>query len=245
MRYLSHDTASTADGEMKRQRGSRPSFDFDTLMDGLEPPPTDMLGQLFRIHDYERQRMSQELHDSAGQLIVCLQLSIARLRNEDPEHASLIEEIQDIAGEISQQIRSVAFLDYPAELSDRGLSLALEGLVRGFGRRTGIDTAFVAIGDIGGLSDTAASALLRVAQEALVNVHRHAHASSARVMLKRRDQTVELNVSDNGVGLPLFVAHSRGVGLQSMRHRVESLGGNFRAISLKRGVKISASVPIQ
>ena len=87
-------------------------------------------------------------------------------------------------------------------------------------------------------------AVLRVAQEALVNVYRHSHASLATVSLKRRGQSVELSVRDDGAGLAQDPGNFFGVGLQSMRHRVERLGGSFRITSLKRGVKVFASVPI-
>jgi signal transduction histidine kinase len=200
--------------------------------------------QLLRALDHERRRLGQELHDSVGQLIACLQLSIARLEIEDPEHGCLIREIQDITSEIGDEIRSLAFLQYPAELADRGLASAVELLSRGFASRTGIKSAFTLSGDVGGVSDTGALALLRVAQEALVNIYRHAHASVATVSLRRRGQSVELSVRDDGAGLAEGPGNFFGVGLQSMRHRVETLGGIFRITSPKRGVKVFASVPI-
>ena len=200
--------------------------------------------QLLRALDHERRRLGQELHDSAGQLIACLQLSLARLEIEDPEHACLIHEIQDITRKIGDEIRSVAFLQYPAELADHGLASAVEILSRGFATRTGIKTAFTLNGDLAGLSETGAVAVLRVAQEALVNVYRHSYASLATVSLKRRGQSVELSVRDDGAGLAQDPGNFFGVGLQSMRHRVERLGGSFRITSLKRGVKVFASVPI-
>lgn len=199
---------------------------------------------LLRALDHERRRLGQELHDSAGQLIACLQLSIARLEIEDPEHGGLIREIREITREIGQEIRSFAFLHYPVELADRGLASAVDVLARGFASRTGIKTAFAVRGDVAGLDDAGALALLRVAQEALVNVHRHAHASSATVLLRRRGQSVELSVRDDGVGLAQSPGNSIGIGLQSMRHRVETLGGTFRITSLKRGVKVVASVAL-
>jgi len=199
---------------------------------------------LLRALDNERRRLGQDLHDSAGQLIACLQLSIARLEIEDQEHRGLIHEIQDITREIGAEIRSLAFLQYPVELADRGLASAVEALSRGFGSRTGIKTAFTLIGDVSELGDTAALALLRVAQEALVNVYRHAHASLATVTLRRRSRSVELVVRDDGNGLPEGRGNSFGLGLQSMRHRVETLGGIFRISGLKHGVKVFASVPI-
>ena len=221
------------------------AFDFASARSENPFRQSDGMEQLLRALDHERRRLGQELHDSAGQLVACLQLSIARLEIEDPEHGCLIHEIQDITREIGDEIRSLAFLQYPVELADRGLASAVEILSRGFASRTGIKTSFTLNGDLAGLSDTVALALLRVAQEALVNVYRHSHASLAKVSLRRRGQSVELSVSDDGAGLAGAPGNSFGIGLQSMRHRVETLGGIFRITGLKRGVKVFARVPIE
>lgn len=208
----------------------------------------DRLDELLKVHEYERQRLGQELHDTAGQLVVALQLSIANLRNADADesHAGLFEEIQDTVRRIDQELRSLAFLHYPAELGDRSLGSAVRALVQGFGRRTGIEAKFDSAGETADVSQPAAIALLRVAQEALVNIHRHSQATVAKVLLQRRADEIRLTVSDNGVGLPRDdrVPKSPGIGLQGMRHRVEALGGRFGLRNLKQGLRITAVVPI-
>jgi two-component system NarL family sensor kinase len=220
---------------------------FEREADFAEPD-SGTVDELLRIHEYERQRMGQELHDSAGQLLVSLQFSVAHLKRveEGSGHEDLLEEIQETVRQIDQEIRSLAFLHYPVELGTRGLSSAVQALARGFGRRTGIRTSFKASGDQSIASDSISKGLLRVAQEALVNVHRHAHASQASVLLKRIDNRVELIVSDNGVGMPTAAspAKAQGIGLRGMRYRIEALGGRFAVRHLKQGTRISASVPI-
>src|SRR6478735_2509037 len=81
----------------------------------LEPSKATV-GELLRIHEYERQRMGQELHDSTGQLVVSLLLSLARLKRveEDLGQGSIIDEIQETVRRIDKEIRSLAFLHYPA-----------------------------------------------------------------------------------------------------------------------------------
>lgn len=204
------------------------------------------LDQLLSIHEYERSRMGQELHDSAGQMLVALQLSVAHLRAvSNFGYAGLIDEIQSIVGQIDREIRSLAFLHYPVELGDRCLCSAVQSLALGFGRRTGIRTSFKCVGDQSPVSEPISMATLRVAQEALVNVHRHSHASSARVVLENRLNRILLTVSDDGVGMPgTEIKKVRGIGLQSMRHRVESLGGHFELRKLKQGTRVSASIPL-
>jgi signal transduction histidine kinase len=201
-----------------------------------------------RIHEYERQRMGQELHDSAGQLLVALQLSVARLKaiNGDCGHEELIDEIQGVVSQVDREIRALAFLHYPAELGDRCVCSAVEALARGFGRRTGIRTSFMCVGDNSSVDGFTSLAMLRVAQEALVNVHRHSHATSAKVVLKRTSGQLRLTISDDGVGIENGSATGRqpGIGLQGMRHRIEALGGRLQVRRMKRGTAIAATVPV-
>jgi signal transduction histidine kinase len=220
------------------------------LLSGDRPDRPDLapVDQLLEIHEYERQRMGQELHDSAGQLLVALQFSIAQLKRVEAggSHVELVDEIQHTVQQIDQEIRTLAFLHYPVELGDHGLISAVRSLARNFGRRTGIRTSFKTSGDQSIANETASKALLRVAQEALVNVHRHAHASQASIVLKRMADRLELLVSDDGIGMPSAVspARARGIGLRGMRHRIEALGGRFEVRNLKQGTRLSAVVPI-
>ncbi|HET6941751.1 MAG TPA: ATP-binding protein [Sphingomicrobium sp.] len=223
-----------------------PLFGWSIGPDGSDFTRAKLLDEMLKIHEYERQRLGQELHDSAGQLVVALQLSIAQLKilEEHSGHEDLIEDIQDTVRQIDREIRSLAFLHYPAELGDRDLPSAVRALANGFGRRTGIETTFKAVGKFVDAKGSGAMALLRVAQEALVNIHRHAHASSASIILQKRGNEIELSIADDGVGIPAKVlADAHGIGLQGMRHRVEMLGGRFRVRNLLRGTKIFASVP--
>jgi signal transduction histidine kinase len=225
-----------------------PLFGWSIGPDGFDLTRAKLLDEMLKIHEYERQRLGQELHDSAGQLVVALQLSIAHLKilEEHSGHEDLVEDIQDTVRQIDREIRSLAFLHYPAELGDRDLASAVRALANGFGKRTGIETTFKAAGRVADIKGSSAMALLRVAQEALVNVHRHAHASQASIVLQERGNEIELSVSDDGVGIPPKVlADAYGIGMQGMRHRVEMLGGRFRVKNLRRGTKVFAIVPGQ
>src|SRR5258708_40095022 len=152
---------------------------------------------------FERQCFVLELQECAGHPSVSLQMSVARLRATDANcaHDSLIDEIQDTVRQIDQEIRALAFLHYPTELGDRGLCEAVRALVNGFGRRTGIRTSFKWLGDRTLVAEPISITVLRVAQEALVNVHRHSHASSAKVILETAVNRLNLTVSDDGIGM--------------------------------------------
>jgi signal transduction histidine kinase len=254
LRYLQTSDALLRERDAARSRHGPPRNSGEPLLswtarsDPEELPATIALDEMLRCHEYERQRLGQELHDSAGQLLVALQLKVAHLRivEENSDHDSLLQDINDTVRQIDQQIRSLAFLHFPAELADRGLYSAVQALALGFGRRTGIRTSFKSIGDQAAVDEPISVAILRVAQEALVNVHRHSHASSAKVVLQRRPRELQLTVSDDGIGIAAAggKTNTRGIGLQGMRYRVEKLGGHFEIRNLKHGTKVSASVPL-
>jgi two-component system NarL family sensor kinase len=194
----------------------------------------------------ERLRLGRELHDSTGQLLLALRLSVAHLRHMQGigDTEEVLGEIDETARQIDQEIRTFSFLNYPAELGKCGLIGTLEALVKGFSKRTGIRIDFQAT-CLRPCPGPLAIALLRVGQEALMNVHRHARATSALVKLVERDGLLELSISDDGRGMPPADHHAvaNGVGLQGMRHRIERLGGHFAVRRLKHGTKLVASVP--
>jgi len=205
------------------------------------------LDNVLKIHEYERERLGQELHDSTGQLVISLLLGLRQLRTigHDDGNGSVIEDIEQTARQIEREIRSLAFLHYPAELGDRSLCSSLEHLALGFGRRTGIDITFQCAGEIPPVGELVSIALLRIAQEALVNVHRHAHATSAQIKFKRVAGHLRLQISDDGIGMPEGdPSTSGGIGMKGMRHRVEANGGRFELHRLNPGVMICATIPL-
>lgn len=218
---------------------------------GSETPEftrSQVIDEVLKVRDEERQRIGQELHDSAGQLLVSLQLSVAHLGDvgEQRAYEMIVEEIHDTVRQIDREIRSLAFLNYPVEMQQRTLPVALELLARGFTKRTGLRLRFKTAGDVSAADGPTSTALLRVAQEALVNIHRHSHASSVGVSLKAGNHNLDLTVSDDGVGMPAGeeLEKIQGVGLKGMRYRIEHLGGSFRIKKSKKGTIVSASVPL-
>jgi len=210
--------------------------------------PHPFMGEVLLIHEVERRRLGHELHDSTGQLLALLELSIAHLKEVDSDHThdGLFEEIQGTVRQIDREIRTLAFLDYPTELGDDGLCPALCSLARGLQKRTSLQISCKIVGNMSTLSDPISLSFLRIAQEALANIHRHAHASVATIVLSKRAKSLELIISDNGVGVRLGLERTAtvGIGLKGIRHRVASLGGSLKITNLEPGTSISVSVPI-
>lgn len=193
----------------------------------------------------ERRRIAREIHDSTMQLLASIGLALGALkRTHEPDHASnIVTEIEGLLAETQREIRSISYLAHPPLLDELGLPKAVETMVDGYCRRTGLKLRFRSeLGD-GPVWRTAEAALYRVVQESLSNVHRHAHATEAAVGLFLRRSMIHAVVVDNGWGFPASIAP--GVGLLSMRERIEELGGRLTIRAQHPGTAILASLPIK
>ena len=190
----------------------------------------------------ERRRMAREVHDSTMQLLAGMGLSLGQLKRTRHSKASgeIVEEMEGLLGEAQRELRAISYLAHAPEVSELGLAKALRQLAGGFGRRTGLNIAMNADEDLM-LSPAAEVAVYRVVQEALSNVHRHARATDAAVLLHQRRSILHIAVADNGIGMPEHVR--RGVGLSSMHDRIAELGGRLMIRPGNPGTLLIASVP--
>jgi signal transduction histidine kinase len=197
----------------------------------------------------ERERLAGELHDSVGQNLVSLGLSLARLRGASAPHselAAIVDEMGESLQQAHAEIRTLSFLLQPPWAEGSGaIEKAIRDLATGFARRAGL-RADLRIEPIDGrLCRNRQMTLFRVLQEALVNVHRHARADRVEVQLAQRDGRVILTVRDNGRGMLAAegATPNPGVGILSMRTRLQRLGGDLRIASHRDGTTLTARLP--
>jgi len=193
----------------------------------------------------ERQRMARELHDSTMQLMACLSMQAGQLRRAShiTELPPILDELEQLLVETQQEIRSISYLAHPPSLGRLSLTEALESLVDGFARRTGLDVEFLAVGESRLACPGAEGAIYRIVQEALSNIHRHSKARHAKVRLSGNEKMVHAVISDDGIGMPKAIIG--GVGLAGMRSRLAELGGRLTIrSSLPVGTAVIASVPV-
>jgi len=210
-------------------------------------PRKEFTSSVMQSQVEERRRLARELHDSTAQLLTSVGLLLAALKRKasTPESLGVVREMEGLVCEAQQEIRSISYLSQPAALQSMSLAEALEALVGGFERRTGVATSFKLRGQ-GQLSAVAEASLYRVAQEALSNVHRHAGATRASVFLYTRKSMIHLVIADNGEGISLDTLAGRGiagVGLAGMRSRLAEIGGRLTLRRRLPGTAIFASVP--
>jgi signal transduction histidine kinase len=211
-------------------------------------------GRLMYLQDEERRAIARELHDTTAQNLLAITLNATRLHEALPDadeatRRTLMETL-NLAEQSLQEVRTLSYLLHPPLLDDIGLTAALSWLARGFSQRSGIQVD-ISIDDGGEpLPRPTATALYRVAQEALSNVHRHSGSKRARLALYRTEDMVQLDVVDSGTGLTSLLkdgsdeARQIGVGISGMRLRLQQLGGRLDIRSSPSGTHVSARVPI-
>jgi signal transduction histidine kinase len=175
----------------------------------------------------ERQRVSREIHDTLAQEMAAMVSQLETVLNA-PRGSDWRGRVTTCLGlarsGLAEARRSVRALG-PLALRDASLPDALDGLVTEWRRRTGLDAEFDVDGCEREVPESVAAALFRVTQEALTNVDRHAGARRVRVLLSFIDATVSIDVRDDGVGFGPDTP--RGYGLNGMRDRMSSVGGDL------------------
>jgi PAS domain S-box-containing protein len=213
---------------------------------------------LLRTQDEERRRIGRDLHDSLGQTLSVLKMKLDSLpatiglSAQDPRNQN-IAACANLTEDCIKEVRTIAYLLYPPMLEEMGLKSAISWYVDGFSKRSGIQTKFETPGDFGRLPRHVETALFRVLQESLTNVHRHSGSKVARVRLFVKGGTSVLEVIDEGKGMPAqYSVNSShpgmtalGVGLRGMEERLRQLGGELELASSPQGTKVTASVPTE
>jgi two-component system, NarL family, sensor histidine kinase NreB len=194
--------------------------------------------------------ISQALHDEAGQLLTSAYIALANAKRELPtsshDHLQVLKSHLD---GIEEQLRHLAYELRPRILDDMGLVPALRFLADGLARRSGI-TVRVESTLTTRLPALVETTIYRVGQEALSNVRRHASADRVTLHLDRQPRQLRCTVSDNGVGYDpgraLNASGGQGTGLQSMRDRVEALGGTMHIQSATgKGTELVVAIPLE
>lgn len=210
--------------------------------------------QILSAQEDERRKISRELHDVIAQTLTGINVRLATLRKEATLNAmSLGENIaqtQQLVEHSVQTVHQFARELRPAVLDDLGLIPALRSFMKAFAARTGIRTRLTFSADIEPPNATWRTAFFRVAQEALTNVARHAHATSVALSIRRNAAGITMRIKDNGKSFDVArIMAARGgkrLGLLGMSERIEMAGGQFViASSPGNGTTLTAHMPFR
>ena len=211
-------------------------------------------GRLLQMQDEERRRIARELHDSAGQMVVALDIDLSVIESEisslSPGAAKACAESRELVQEMSKELRTISHLLHPPLLDEAGLPSAVRWYVEGFAERSKIPVDLQLSPELGRLTPELETAIFRIIQEALTNVHRHSESATAAISILQSDGSVRVEVRDQGRGLSVDGRKKKastpprtGVGIQGMRERVRQLGGKFDIHFGPSGTMVSASFP--
>jgi len=200
-----------------------------------------LIGALLTAQEEERVRISRDLHDQIGQALTGLLLGLdAATENPDPAELTRLKELTSAT---LGDVRRIALDLRPSVLDALGLEAAVRRFARELHERYGLETQ-VAV-HLPRLSSVEETVLYRVCQEALTNVARHAHASSASVVATAGERQIQLVVEDDGTGFePSALSPADEVGIVGMRERLQLLGGSLSIETVRgRGTTVHARVP--
>jgi len=214
-----------------------------------------MSGRLLQLQDEERRRIARELHDSAGQMLVALDMNLATIQRDGANlnhgAARACAESLHLVQQLSKELRTISHLLHPPLLDEAGLPSAIRWFVEGFAERSKIPVALEIPQNLGRLSPEFETTIFRVVQEGLTNIHRHSGSSTAAIRISQAPEAIRLEISDRGKGIPAGVqlglagAGRSGVGIQGMRERLRQLGGHLEIQSRRTGTTILAVLPLR
>jgi len=206
------------------------------------------------MQDQERRHIARELHDSAGQILAALTMNLTPLESEagrvSPSAGAAIQESLALVDELLRELRTMSHLLHPPLLDEVGLSSAIRQYLDGFAERSKITVHFNCPDDFGRLSQDLETAIFRVVQESLTNIHRHSGSPEASLRLSRDGHEVHLEVEDQGKGIrsdkrkAMDSAGTPGVGIRGMRERIRQLGGSLEINSDGKGTTVVVRVAI-
>jgi signal transduction histidine kinase len=208
---------------------------------------------MLHVEEMERRRISRELHDEAGQSLLCIRLQIELVEQALPEHEgewrAKLHEARDLTERTILEMRRLIAALSPAVLEQLGLGAALRQLVARFQRLHPCRVRLL-LSKMGAVPQQLEIISYRLVQECFNNIGKHSAASHVNISLASADGKLKLVVEDNGVGFNVqeALAKRESFGLSGMRERVALLGGEFhvesRSEGAKKGTKISIELPI-
>jgi signal transduction histidine kinase len=190
---------------------------------------SELAQKLIATQESTLRYISRELHDEFGQILTAMGSMLGRAGTHAPEGSSLrtdLQEVQQIAQDTLDRVRSLSQALHPVMLDEAGLEPTLDWYIPTMERQTGIAISYEKQGVPFAVDGSAAVQIYRVLQEALNNLARHSGAKQAWVRLRFLPATLELEVEDHGIGFSGRPA-KHGIGLVAMRERSELMGGRI------------------
>lgn len=235
----SHDGLEQANAHLERQVAERTQKLQETL------------GKVFTAQEEERQRLARDLHDQQGQALGALAVSFDRVSRllgaASSQVQEELEQARAMVHSLLQDTRRMIYDLRPSVLDDMGLEAALRWSAKVHLESNGVAVSIQSSLSPSRLPGQVEVVLFRVAQEAIVNIRRHAQARHAGVVLEHQGSSLKMRIWDDGRGIDDKrrddVSEGSGLGLESMRERVRLIGGRIEIVTAP-GAGTSVNVEI-
>jgi signal transduction histidine kinase len=223
--------------------------DLDSVNQNLR----ELSARLMQLQDDERRRIARELHDSVGQTLAALAMNLSLVRGDLERLSGIavaLNDSENLVRDMSTEVRTISHLLHPPLLDEAGLASALRWYVDGFSQRSKIKVDLDMPEDFGRLPSEMETAIFRVVQECLTNIHRHSESPVAKIRVRQHREEILVDIEDKGKGIPpekreeLSAAGTPGVGIRGMRERLRQLGGTLEINSGQNGTTVTVKLPI-
>jgi signal transduction histidine kinase len=208
---------------------------------------------VLRIQDEERRHVARDLHDTVGQTLTALKITLSALEDavvRSPQTTDFLAELNGLTDQALREIRTTSYLLHPPLLDEAGFAAAAAWYVDGFNKRSPIQVK-LQLPDGIRLPDSVEIVLFRVLQESLTNITKHAGSATVDVLLQLDENVISLSVRDYGKGIPAErlakmngSGSDVGVGIAGMRERLKELGGRLEIESNSTGTLLRALIPL-
>ncbi len=244
-----NDALLRAQGDLEMRVQERTS-DLDAVNQSLR----ELSARLMQLQDDERRRIARELHDSVGQILAALGMNLSLVRGEVERLSTIavaLNDSENLVRDMSKEVRTISHLLHPPLLDEAGLASALRWCVDGFVQRSRIKVDLDLPEDFGRLPGEVETAIFRVVQECLTNIHRHSGSPVAKIVLRQRHGDIVVEISDQGKGIPvekleeMASSGTPGVGIRGMRERLRQLGGSLEIRSSEGGTIVTVRLPAE
>ena len=216
----------------------------------------ELSSSVLKARDDESRRIARELHDSVGQYLAALHMNLDALQQDTSAPLTVVQSkrISDsiqVVKQCTTEIRTMSYLLHPPLLDEMGLASALICYSEGFSARSGIRVELDISEEFDRLNPDTETAMFRIAQQGLANIHRHSGSPVAKIEIRQDAVKATMKISDEGHGMtPEAVRDFNsgtgliGVGIAGMRERTRVMKGRFLIRSGQDGTIIEVSLPL-
>lgn len=204
------------------------------------------LQNVVAAEEKERTRIARELHDGVGHLISAAKMHVESIQHDDDAEIELIKNAVKILDDAAKETRNISHNLMPSSLSELGLVAAIRELCRRINKAGNLQIQFTCDAAFMEPDISRSTAIYRILQEVLNNMIKHAKASAIKIALSQTKETIELIISDNGIGFNVSeIKNSKGIGWSNIFARAEVINAKIEITSTpNNGTQVKLTAPL-